>query len=166
MQDVVHNTVVANAHPVAGFAMQFLRAGQVRVLGQLVEFGKNASLQFAGEFPKRAVGRRLQTDRVTHGSAQNPSFFFTASSGILPFSFRALRARRTSISFSRCSIMRSRKSYSSMGMTAATGFLRRCRTNRSPRYAVRLMSSANCWRAALVERRFAVMYALYHLYNL
>src|SRR5208282_5860362 len=99
MQDVIHNAVVADAHAVTGLAMQFLGTRQVRVLGELVEFGKDAALQFTGEFSQRAVGGRLQTNRVAHGAAQNPSFFFTASSGILPFSLRALRARRTSISF-------------------------------------------------------------------
>src|SRR5258708_33462894 len=74
----------------------------------------------------------------------NPNSFFIFDHGIVG-SFRRLRASVMSMRSSNAS----RNSKSSIGTTAATGFLRRCTTILSPPYAARFKMSAKFCRVVL-----------------
>jgi len=143
----VDNAVVPNSQTIVVWGpSKLLYAWWKGVVSKLRNLWSHPALQLTTERSKFSQCGGGELDGVAHRrrSDYNPSSFLIFDQGIVG-SFRRFRACSRSIRSSICS----NNSISSMGTTAAMGFLRRCTITRSRPYAARLMMSANSLRAVL-----------------
>src|ERR1700676_2237799 len=143
----VNNPMITHADAdVIRFALELCAAMGKRIVAECCDFLGNASLGLPFEGTELAQRRSRKLQSVSHGLCCNyrPKSFLIFSQGIVG----SLRRFRASARSMRSSIL-SKSSRSSMGTTAATGFLRRCTTILSPPYAARLTMSEKFWRAVL-----------------
>src|SRR5208283_1978062 len=122
-----------------------LAAGGEWVVAEILDFRGDAPLYLPFEPAELSQRRSRKLQGVSHGCCNyRPRSLLIFSQGIVG----SLSRFRASARSMRSSIL-SRSSRSSMGTTAATGFLRRCTIILSPRYAARLTMSEKFCRAAL-----------------
>jgi hypothetical protein len=145
---LIHNPVIAYSHPPGvGHAGQLFASSSKWVVAECLDFRCYSPLNVAWQLFQLAKRGWFELKPVGHNYrlSYSRSFFFTVSQGIVPGSFNASRAAAMSISSSSFS----RSSTSSIGTTAATGFLPRCTITLSPRYAALLRMSEKFCRAVL-----------------
>ena len=145
---LIHNSIVADSYPPSvNNPLQFFASCGKGIVAQSFHLCCYSPLNVAWQLFQLAKCGWFELKRVGHNYrlSYSRSFFFMVSQGIVPGSFNASRAAAMSISSSSFS----RSSTSSIGTTAATGFLPRCTITLSPRYAARLRMSEKFCRAVL-----------------
>ena len=155
LMNLIDGTIIAHAHPPGiGDTGHLLASCWKRIIPQRLDFGRQSLLCVSGQLFQLTEGQRFELNGVGHDNrlSHNFSFFLTVSQGMVRESFKASRTLARSISSSSFS----RSSRSSIGTTAATGFLPRCTMTRSPRYSARLKMSEKFWRAVLAVSLFGI----------
>src|SRR5580692_4516522 len=143
----INDAVVAHSYPpMVLFSLKLSHCCGKRIFGQLRHFGRNPPLRLPVERSKFSCSRSRELQRVAHDRSvtYSPSSFLIFDQGMLG-SFRRFRTSSRSARSSICSSI----SKSSIGTTAATGFLPRCTMTRSPPYAARFRMSEKFCRASL-----------------
>ena len=151
--ETINHSIIADSHPeMICFSLQFLCAGWTRIDTKFRNLATDPPLHSALQRFELTQCRPREFDRIAHiAPAYRPNCFLICVHGMV-VSFRRLRASSRSILSSICSS----NSTSSMGTTAATGFLRRCTITRSLPYATRFTMSEKLARAVLDVSRFAM----------
>jgi hypothetical protein len=145
--NTVNNPIVADANAtVVRFALELFAAVGERFIAKGCDFLGDPPLYLPFEGAELSQRRSRKLKGVSHGLCSNyrPRSFLIFSQGIVD----SLRRFRASARSMRSSIF-SRSSRSSIGTTAATGFLRRWTIILSPPYAARLTMSEKFCRAEL-----------------
>src|SRR5271167_1178765 len=143
----INDAVVAHSYPpMVLFSLKLSHSHGKRIFGQLRHLGRNPPLRLPVERSKFSCSRSRELQRVAHNGSvtYSPSSFLIFDQGMLG-SFRRFRTSSRSTRSSICSSI----SKSSIGTTAATGFLPRCTMTRSPPYAARFRMSEKFCRASL-----------------
>jgi hypothetical protein len=143
----INDGVVAHSYaPMVLFSLKPSHSHRKRIIGQLQHFRRNPPCVCRSSARNSRAAEAGELQRLAHDGRMtyNPSSFLIFDQGMLG-SFRRFPTSSRSTRSSICSSI----SKSSIGTTAATGFLPRCTMTRSPPYAARFRMSEKFCRASL-----------------